>query len=47
MRCQMYEIASHAMQQHINTTPSFQQKILRPAIQYPSGSYIPDKSKSV
>lgn len=26
MRCQMHEIASHAMQQHINMAAFFQQK---------------------
>lgn len=35
------------MQQHINTTRSFQQIFLWPAIQYPSGSYIPDEWESV
>lgn len=41
MRCQMHEIASHAMQQH----NFFQQNILWAEIQYHSGSSIHDKMR--
>lgn len=45
MRCQMHQIASHAMQQHININAFFWQKILWPGIQCYSGSSIHDKMR--